>query len=81
MMENGKKFNPNQWIEKYGDTLFRYAMIRLNDKELAEDVVQETFIAALHSSYLGDSSERTWLIGILKHKIMDLRCTPLSRQI
>ncbi len=66
-------FDPNQWIEQYGDTLFRYAMARLYDKEIVEDAVQETFVAALrsYSSFSGNFSERTGLVGILKNKIMD----------
>lgn len=45
----------------------------LRDPHLAEDVVQETFLAAIKSpSFAGDSSPRTWLTGILKHKIIDV---------
>lgn len=65
--------DPEQWLEEYGDTLYRYAFLHCNDRETAEDLVQDTFIAALRSfsSYKGGSSLRTWLIGILKHKLMD----------
>ena len=61
------------WLEKYGDYLFRYALYRLNDRDLAEDVVQETFLAALaaREKYSGQSSEKTWLTAILKNKIVD----------
>jgi len=47
--------------------------IRLRDRSAAEDLVQETFLAALKSrgSFSGGSSEATWLVGILKHKIAD----------
>lgn len=65
--------NPAAWVERYGDYLLRYAMSYVRHKHAAEDLVQETFLAALRSrsSFVGESSERTWLIGILKHKIID----------
>jgi RNA polymerase sigma factor (sigma-70 family) len=65
--------DPSEWVAQYGDYLFRYAMLRLRDRSAAEDLVQETFLAALKSrgSFSGNSSESTWLIGILKHKIAD----------
>ena len=65
--------DPESWVDNYGDSLFRYAMFRINDAHLAEDLVQETFVAALRArdSFAGRSSGRTWLFGILKHKIID----------
>lgn len=53
--------------------LFRYALLHLRDADLAEDVVQETLLAALQADtgFAERSSLRTWLIGILKHKIAD----------
>ena len=65
--------NPAGWLEEHGDYLFRYARRRLFSDELAEDAVQETLLAALKASekFSGASSERTWLTGILKHKIVD----------
>lgn len=65
--------DPSDWVDRYGDYLFRYAMLRLRDRSAAEDLVQETFLAALKArhSFSGDSSEGTWLVGILKHKIAD----------
>ena len=65
--------DPKAWIERHGDALFRYALIHLYDRAQAEDLVQETFLAALKARerYAGRSSERGWLLGILKHKIMD----------
>jgi RNA polymerase sigma-70 factor (ECF subfamily) len=69
-----KRCDPNAWLAEHGDTLFRYAMLHLRDPSLAEDVVQETLLAAFqsHENFSGQSSERTWLVGILKHKIIDL---------
>jgi len=65
--------DPSEWVERYGDYLFRYAMLRLRDRAAADDLVQETFLAALkdRGSFSGGSSEATWLVGILKHKIAD----------
>jgi RNA polymerase sigma-70 factor (ECF subfamily) len=65
--------DPSEWVDRYGDYLFRFAMLRLRDRSMAEDLVQETFLAALkvRNSFSGDSSEKTWLAAILKHKIYD----------
>ena len=65
--------DPGTWVDRHGDVLVRYAMLRLRDPHLSEDLVQETFLAALKArdSFRGASSERTWLVGILKHKIAD----------
>ena len=62
-----------RWVDRHGDCLYRYALLRLGTPELAADVVQETFLEALRAqgSFAGRSSERTWLIGILRHKILD----------
>jgi RNA polymerase sigma-70 factor (ECF subfamily) len=64
---------PELWIEKHGNALYRFALIRLRDTHKAEEVVQDTLVSALlaHSRFNGGASVRTWLIGILKHKIMD----------
>jgi len=65
--------DPTSWLDEHGDYLFRYALIRLRDPSHAEDAVQETLLAALkgYESFTGRSSERTWLVGILKHKLID----------
>lgn len=65
--------DPTVWVDQYGDSLFRYALSWVRDSQVAEDLVQETFLAALGSqaSFGGESTERTWLFGILKHKIID----------
>lgn len=65
--------NPASWVDSYGDFLYRYALSRISDPTVAEDLVQETFLAALKSrdNFQGRSSTRTWLIAILKHKIVD----------
>lgn len=64
---------PSQWLDLHGDALFRFAIMRVSDQIAAEDLVQDTFVAALKAKerFAGKSSERTWLTGILKHKILD----------
>ena len=71
--ENASRCNPDTWVDQYGDYLFRYALLRLRDRDRAEEAVQETFLAAFKGKnhFSGNSSERTWLVGILKHKIID----------
>jgi RNA polymerase sigma-70 factor (ECF subfamily) len=65
--------NPERWVEEHGDPLFRYALVRVRRREVAEDLVQETLLSAIRSreKFAGQSSERSWLFGILKHKISD----------
>ncbi|MEO8773519.1 MAG: sigma-70 family RNA polymerase sigma factor [Gelidibacter sp.] len=65
--------NPNGWIERYSDYLFNYTISRINDREVAKDIIQDTFFAGLKSmkNFKGEASERTWLISILKRKIID----------
>jgi RNA polymerase sigma-70 factor (TIGR02943 family) len=64
--------------------LFYYALGRLRDRDRAEDAVQDTLLAALASngSFSGNSSLRTWLTGILNHKIYDqIRHTSRDRAL
>ncbi len=65
--------DPSCWPDQYGDLLYRHAYFRLRDEMLAEEMVQECFLAALKSRerFAGNSSEKTWLVAILKHKIVD----------
>ena len=53
--------------------LLKYAMLQLRNTAQAEDAVQETLVAAIRgaATFSGGSSVRTWLVGILKHKIID----------
>lgn len=62
-------------LQEQRSYLLRYAMLQLRDPHLAEDVVQETLLVAVESrdKFSGQSTLRTWLTGILKHKILDLR--------
>ena len=65
---------PKKWVANYADYLYNYAITRINDEEVARDLVQETFLAALEglSNFEGRSTERTWLTAILKNKIIDI---------
>jgi len=65
--------NPAEWLDRHGDYLYRYAMARVRDAAVAEDLLQETLLAAISASHTheGRSSERTWLAGIMKHKMFD----------
>lgn len=66
--------DPHTWLAEHGDYLFRVARRQLRSDALAEDAVQETLLAALSAQarYTGNAVPRTWLTGILKHKIIDL---------
>ncbi|ASU32226.1 sigma-70 family RNA polymerase sigma factor [Mucilaginibacter xinganensis] len=68
------QLNPHHWVAAHADYLFGFAITRINDEELAKDLVQETFLAALQRAthFEGKSSERTWLTAILKNKIIDV---------
>jgi len=63
----------SDWLSAHGDYLFNFAVGQVRDAGVAEDIVQDTFLAALksHDRFRGKSSERTWLTGILRHKIYD----------
>ena len=60
-------------VERERPYLLRYASLQLRNADAAEDAVQETLLAALaaEASYQGRANLRTWLTGILKHKIVD----------
>lgn len=72
------------WVDTHGDYLFNFAIGQVRDTNIAEDLMQETFLAALKSqhNFSGRSSERTWLVSILRHKIYDhLRKTCRERAV
>jgi RNA polymerase sigma-70 factor (ECF subfamily) len=64
---------PGDWLNQYGDSLYRYALDRLRRPHEAEEAVQETLLAALQArtQFQGRSHPRTWLMGILKRKVVD----------
>lgn len=67
------QLQPDKWVDQYADYLYNYAIARISDPEIAKDLVQETFFAGLKSAknYKGSATERTWLIAILKRKVID----------
>jgi len=62
-----------EWLSEHGDALYAFARSRVGRREWAEDLVQETFLAAVKAptEFRGDASVRTWLISILRRKIVD----------
>jgi len=64
---------PEEWLERHGDALYAFALRRVFDSASAEDLVQDTLLSAWrsHATFRAESAERTWLIGILKHKCVD----------
>ena len=65
--------NPDKWVQLHADYLFNYTISRVNNHDLAKDLVQDTFFAGLKAmhNFEGKAAERTWLIAILKRKIID----------
>lgn len=61
----------SDWVKRYTKDLYAWALEKTADRQLAEDLVQETFLAAAQSkgSFRGGSHPKTWLTGILKNKI------------
>jgi RNA polymerase sigma-70 factor (TIGR02943 family) len=73
MYSSNGSADPRQWVALYGDMLFQYALPRVKDTMVAEDIVQETFLSALKglAGYKGEASEKNWLFAILRNKIVD----------
>ena len=71
--ESAVRLDPARWVQEYGDILFGFAVARVRDRASAQDLVQETFLAALKAgeSFAGRSTERSWLFGILRNKLAD----------
>lgn len=67
------EINATLWVDRYSDYLYNYTIARVNDHEITQDLISETFLAGLKSmkNFKGEASERTWLISILKRKIID----------
>ena len=65
--------NPKSQVDRYSDYLYNYTITRVSNHEIAQDLISETFLAGLKSmkNFKGEASERTWLISILKRKIID----------
>lgn len=61
------------WVKEYSDDLFSWALHKTSKREVAEDLVQETYLSAVKSfnSFKNNSSPKTWLLKILNNKIID----------
>ena len=68
-----RRVDPDRWVDDHGDALYHYALLRVRTPQVAEDLVQETFLGAIRSleTFAHRSSEKSWLFGILKYKIAD----------
>ncbi len=64
---------PASWVDQHGDYLYRYALSRLRNGDAAEEVVQDSFLSAFShvKQFAGTGTERAWLLGIVKRKIID----------
>ena len=67
-----EELNPDKWVDNYADYLYNYTIVRVKDHIFAQEIISETFLAALRAkkNFKGMATERTWLISILKRKIM-----------
>jgi len=61
------------WVKSHTGDLQRYARSRVKDSDVADDLVQVTFVSAWQTldKFAEQSSARTWLFAILKHKLAD----------
>jgi RNA polymerase sigma-70 factor (TIGR02943 family) len=61
-------------LAAYQNYLLRFARLQLRNDAWAEDAVSETMLAALTKpqSFGNRSQLKTWLVGILKHKVIDI---------
>ena len=73
-MTKTKTINLTELVEMYTRELYSRAVHKVSDAELAKDLVQDTFLAAVEKmdTFRGDSLPKTWLISILNHKIIDV---------
>ena len=64
---------PEKWVTLYGDFLYALALMKVGNNDIAQDIVQDTFLSAISAkeTFKGNSSEKTWLTVILKNKVID----------
>ena len=67
------ELDPEEWVDHYADALFGAALVQVKDEAVADDLVQETFMAGLTArhTFRGQAQERTWLMAILRNKVND----------
>lgn len=73
IIKKTSKNNFDQWVNAFSDDLYSWALYKTSSKETAEDLVQDTFMAAYHNidGFKGKSQPKTWLFSILNNKIID----------
>lgn len=73
MSKEKHQLSPDKWVKLHADYLYNFTIGRINNHDLAKDLVQDTFFAGLKAmdNFQGLASERTWLVAILKRKIID----------
>ena len=73
MIGTNRKLDPGLWVKNYADYLYNFSIQRVNDEDMANDLVQDTFLSALEhaGTFAGNCSELTWLRAILRNKIID----------
>ena len=66
-LKKREDIDPESWLDEFGDYLFQYAVVRVKKHEIAEDLVQDTFVAAFknYESFRGDSAFKTWITSCL----------------
>jgi RNA polymerase sigma-70 factor (ECF subfamily) len=71
LIKENSKSVLEQWVNQFSDELYSWAFS--SSKEIAEDLVQDTFLAAFHKidSFEGKSQPKTWLFSILNNKVID----------
>jgi RNA polymerase sigma-70 factor (ECF subfamily) len=69
-----EKHDLARWVNEYAGELYSWAYYKVSDDELAKDLVQDTFLAAVEkvNEFKGESSPKTWLFSILNYKIIDV---------
>lgn len=67
------KPDPEKWVNQYSDIILKFAYLRVNNEEIAKDLVQDTYLSALINldGFRGEAYEKNWLFLILKNKITD----------
>ncbi|MBG6109712.1 RNA polymerase sigma-70 factor (ECF subfamily) [Flavobacterium sp. CG_23.5] len=73
LIKENSKSVLEQWVNQFSDELYSWAFFKTSSKEVAEDLVQDTFLAAFHKidSFQGKSQPKTWLFSILNNKVID----------
>ncbi len=68
-----RELTPQKWVDEYADMLYKFVASRVADKEIAKDIVQETFLSAwkAREGYKGEASEKNWLFTICRNKVID----------